>query len=299
MDSPRRLSPETRCKKDVGRIAVIITTCNRSEHLRKCIASLQMQTVLPDEIVIADDGSTAEHVTVIEEIIRTSPLNLIYARQDHNIFMAAANRNNGVFRSSGDYLLFFDGDLVLARDVLARHIEASGRRFWITGNAVRLTADETACLSAELIRSAAVEEFWTRLERSRTGKMREVRRRFTRRALLARFLPAEKRFRRIRLASCNCSMYRSAFEAVNGFDENFRGWGWEDQDLGLRLQLAGFRGRNLAHTARALHMYHVPEPPSGEQTTGIEPNRLYHHRPRDGAYRCQNGLDKRMQVAKD
>ena len=43
------------------RVSVIVSTYNRSEHLRKCIPSLEMQTRVPDEVVIADDGSDTEH----------------------------------------------------------------------------------------------------------------------------------------------------------------------------------------------------------------------------------------------
>ncbi|MHC4198395.1 MAG: glycosyltransferase, partial [Planctomycetota bacterium] len=92
------------------RVSAIVTTYNRSGHLRNCIASLERQSRLPDEVVIADDGSDPEHVAAIERIMGASPLSVIYARQEHAGFRAAANRNNGVRHSSGDHLFFVDGD---------------------------------------------------------------------------------------------------------------------------------------------------------------------------------------------
>ena len=80
-------------------------------------------------------------------------------------------------------------------------------------------------------------------------------------------------------------MPRAAFEAVNGFDETFEGWGWEDLDLGLRLQLAGFRGHNVVAESRALHLFHEPAACSSA-------NREYYQRSRNGEYRCKMGLSQ-------
>ena len=57
---------------------------------------------------------------------------------------------------------------------------------------------------------------------------------------------------------------RDVFEAVNGFDERFEGWGGEDLDFVLRLQLA-----------TAIHFYddplmHLWHPPTPLNTTGHE-----------------------------
>jgi len=49
---------------------------------------------------------------------------------------------------------------------------------------------------------------------------------------------------------------RSDFEAVNGFDERFVGWGQEDDDLGLRLRAAGVRLETILGQTRSLHVWH-------------------------------------------
>ena len=74
------------------RISAIVTTYNRSGHLARCLASLEMQTRGPDEVVIADDGSDQEHVQAIEEIMARSPLSLVYVRQEHSGHQPCANR---------------------------------------------------------------------------------------------------------------------------------------------------------------------------------------------------------------
>jgi hypothetical protein len=62
------------------------------------------------------------------------------------------------------------------------------------------------------------------------------------------------------LTGCNIAISRVELEAVNGFDENFVGWGCEDDDLAFRLRKAGIRiGSVLGYTS-AYHMWHPTDP---------------------------------------
>jgi glycosyltransferase involved in cell wall biosynthesis len=276
--------------KHAGRISVIVSTWNCSEHLRKCVSSLEMQTLRPHEVVIADDGSDAEHVARIQQIIRDSSLNITHVRQERDVSRRSANRNNGVRHSKGDALCFIDGDLVIFPDVLARLIGTAGPKHWVTGNAVRLTRDQTSLVSEDIIRSGGLETIWSRLDKSQIVELRRAAIHFRKRSFLSALWPSEARLKRIRLASGVCLMPRSLFEAVNGFDEAYEGWGYEDRDLGLRLQLAGFRGRNIADTTRVLHLHHEKEQEFSDKSRRESLNRAHFHRARNGSFRCKNGL---------
>jgi hypothetical protein len=97
--------------------------------------------------------------------------------------------------------------------------------------------------------------------------------------------------RKLRLLTAQCSLHREDFERVNGYDENYVGWGREDDDLALRLGLAGMRGRSVMLTSRALHQWHPMEPRTvkkGRKFTSA--NSDYHDRRRHGVYCCENGL---------
>jgi len=279
-----------RPRKDSMRISAIVTTYNRSEHLRRCLASLEMQTRVPDEVVIADDGSDQEHVETIEEIMRGSPLNLVYARQEHRGHRACASRNNGVRHASGDYLIVADGDAVFLPEVVEEHLRASHPRRWVSGWGLWLTAEQSERVSKEFIRSGGLESLWAELPAALTEKRFDHAARFKTRALKAWLWPSEGRRRRLKLVSLHTSMYRSALERINGFDENFVGWGRSDKDLGLRLQLAGIRGRTIADRARVLHLYHelLPRPAADDANSSY--NTEYYSRPRHRAYWCEKGL---------
>jgi len=56
----------------------------------------------------------------------------------------------------------------------------------------------------------------------------------------------------------NFAVRREDFARVNGFDERFVGWGFEDSDLVLRLAHAGVRVRGLPAAGSVLHLHHEP-----------------------------------------
>ncbi len=264
-------------------VSVIVTTYNRSDFLRLSLASLEVQTVRPHEVVVADDGSAPEHVRVIEELIARSPLRVVHARQEHLGYRVAANRNNAVRKATGDYLFFTDGDAVLFPDVLERHLALGGPRRWVSGYGVRLTAEETARVTEELVRARRLDEVWPGWEDARWQELVAYAARFRRRARWLWLWRSERRLRKFRFLTLQASVPRAAFELVNGFDEDFNGWGFEDLDLGLRLQLAGLRACTVHDTSRAMHLWHEPLPRD-------TPNRAHYKRPRRGQFRCVRGL---------
>ena len=267
------------------RVSAIVTTHNRSDYLRLCMAALEVQTVRPDEVVIADDGSDPEHVRAIEKLMADTSLRATYARQEHRGFRVGANRNNGVRHATGDYVFFVDGDIVLFPDALEQHLAASGRRRWVAGLGVRLTREESSRVTEEAIRARGLEDVWPGSEDPRWLELCQRAASLRRKARRAWLRPSERRFRNVWMITMQASMPRAAFEKVNGFDETFEGWGEEDLDLGLRLQIAGVLGRTVMDRSRALHIYHdrLPETPHNQE---------YYKRPRHGEFFCPNGLCK-------
>jgi hypothetical protein len=62
------------------------------------------------------------------------------------------------------------------------------------------------------------------------------------------------------LRSTNFAIARDDFERVNGFDENFLGWGCEDDDFGRRLKAAGIRTKSILNRTCVYHLWHPPAP---------------------------------------
>ncbi|GAC1300536.1 MAG: glycosyltransferase family 2 protein [Vulcanimicrobiaceae bacterium] len=124
-----------------------------------------------------------------------------------------AARNAGVARATGDIVAFVDDDVVLPEHFLFAHAAAHARR-----------------------RGAAV-----------TGPILNVP------APAARARPGIANYSGAFFCTCNVSVARDALEAVGGFDERFKLYGWEDTELGLRLRRSGVR-RAFAWDAYLWHI---------------------------------------------
>ncbi|MDZ7371874.1 MAG: galactosyltransferase-related protein, partial [candidate division KSB1 bacterium] len=85
---------------------------------------------------------------------------------------------------------------------------------------------------------------------------------------------------------------REDYIRVNGFDEQYIGWGNEDDDLGHRLHEAGVIGYNPFVKEFPLHLYHPPYR-EGEKRVNLD---YYRRRLKEihgqGIYRCQFGFDR-------
>ena len=83
----------------------------------------------------------------------------------------------------------------------------------------------------------------------------------------------KKRFRKIRIPfftcfykptnkishkfrGCNTSFWRKDFISVNGYDNEFKGWGREDSDLMIRLHNLGIKGKRVKFSAIVYHLDH-------------------------------------------
>lgn len=270
------------------KISVVTTVYNRPEHLRLLAAALAAQTRPPDELVVADDGSDAATVAALERLLPGCGIPAQVVRQEKDGYRLAAARNRAIRAATGDYLLFLDCDLVPLPDAVAVHARAAAPRRVLAGH--RALLDEAATAALFAVRpapaAAAWEQAWARADR---GEMELAARLFARHAARRRWHLA--RPHKPKLLGCHFSLFREDVARVNGFDENFVGWGYEDDDFARRLYKAGVEPRSVIAEARALHLWHPSLAPPELKRHRDRPNRAYFRRWRVPAF-CANGLAK-------
>ncbi len=260
-------------------VSLIILTYNWPQALDLVLQSVKKQRVLPDEVIVADDGSEAPTRLLMQRYQAEFPVPLIHAWQADKGFRAARSRNNGVDHSYGDYLLIIDGDTVLHRDFVADHLRFATARHFTVGSRVLLTPAATEAFLAagqcafSLLRTPAdnkINALHLPLLAAWYGKsLRE---------------PITKWIFKVR--SCNMGVWRSDYEAVNGFNHDFCGWGREDSEFALRLFNKGLSMRRLKFAAIQYHLYH---PENVRDRLGVNDDILAATLAA-GAYRCQHGL---------
>jgi peptidoglycan/xylan/chitin deacetylase (PgdA/CDA1 family)/2-polyprenyl-3-methyl-5-hydroxy-6-metoxy-1,4-benzoquinol methylase len=94
-------------KRTVINISVIIPAYNSAVTITETIRSVQLQTYNNWEIIVVDDGSIDETVSIVNDLAEKDNRIHIITQQNQQV---SAARNNGIKNARYDWLLFLDSD---------------------------------------------------------------------------------------------------------------------------------------------------------------------------------------------
>jgi len=232
-------------------LAIIVTSYQMPWHVRRVLESIAAQrTTRQIEVVIADDGSTDETPQMVREFAASAPFRVHFATHPHTEFHAARCRNEGVRHSTAPHLLFSDGDCVLPPDHVEQHLRSARPGLVTCSYCVRLDHAVSQHVTLEAIRGGKFAHWAPPEEMS---KLRQMHYKSLWYSLIRH--PTKPALR-----STNFAMGRAEYERINGFDENFIGWGCEDDDFGRRLHTAGIRRVSVLNRTCVYHLWHPPAP---------------------------------------
>lgn len=100
------------------KISLIIPSYNRSHLLKRALQSVFEQSLLPDEVIVVDDGSTDDTA----EMLRNLFPQVIYLHQD-NAGVSSA-RNLGIQHSTGSWIALLDSDDTWLKDKLVMQVSS-------------------------------------------------------------------------------------------------------------------------------------------------------------------------------
>jgi len=248
-------------------ISVVITTYNRSDALSLVLGGLAQQTDRRFEVVIADDGSTPEHVAAITKFSEAAPFPVVHVWHPDVGFTASQVRNLGVANAQGEYLVLLDGDCVPEVDFVAQHRGLQQKGCFVNGSRVLLSPSFTqALLGGGKTLVGHTLGYW--LARRWAGDASKL----TGTLRLPDFrLRRQPAFQWKGIRSCNMAVWRTDYEFVNGFDETFVGWGHEDADFVLRLHNAGLVRKNGFCATEVYHLWH---PESDRARQGVNADKV-------------------------
>ena len=265
-------------------VSIIISFYERIEHLRHCLDSLKFSKDFFDEVVITDDGSGEETVILLKEMIPHYNFTIHHVWQPKNGFRVAAARNNGIRYAKGEYLIFFDSDFLILPGTIEHHLQMAKSGKFVAGHCKYLDEEQTKSVFNSNMSPEFLENLYVGLPQKEIIKSH---RRFIKRTILFRLHMKSPRKQSL---GGHFSIFRKDIERVNGYDENFQGWGGEDEDLGIRLVRAGIYGRSAIRYAKILHMWHPREMGTKHWKDG--PNIKYFTRENVDFF-CKNGLIKK------
>ncbi len=237
------------------KLSLIVTTYNRPDALRAVLDALACQVEAGTfEVLIADDGSQPETAELIKSRIPDYPIPLRHVWQEDSGFRAAAARNKAAAQSCGDYLIFLDGDCLPLPDFCARHRRLMEAGWCVAGSRVLLSEKFTP----ELLNSSqpAHVVHWTGRDWKAAVKRGDANKATANRRWPLGLLRKLGGHRWQRVRTCNLGVWRQDFLAVNGFDESFCGWGYEDSDFAVRLIRHGIGVKDGRFAVPVLHLWH-------------------------------------------
>src|SRR5262245_48205152 len=127
---------------------LIITTYNWPEALDLALASVALQSRLPTEVIVADDGSGSPTAAVVHKWQARGLVPVRHVWQEDSGFRLARSRNRAIAAARGEYIVLVDGDMVLHRRFIEDHIGCARPDCFIQGARPQLSPATTARLLA-------------------------------------------------------------------------------------------------------------------------------------------------------
>jgi glycosyltransferase involved in cell wall biosynthesis len=112
---------EPGASRSVG-VSLIITTYNWPEALKLTLRSVLEQSSLPDEVIVADDGSASATARLVRDVLGSSGIEWRHVWHEDRGVRQSRIKNMAVKHSSGKYLIFIDHDVVLHPEFVADHL---------------------------------------------------------------------------------------------------------------------------------------------------------------------------------
>jgi glycosyltransferase involved in cell wall biosynthesis len=213
------------------KITLLISTYNWVDALKRVLEGVLEQTILPDEIVIADDGSRADTKDCIDSMRNQFPMPIVHVWHEDDGFRRSVILNKAIAQATGAYIIEIDGDVIPERHFIQDHLDVMKQGYFVCGSRVMLQEDGSIRLShyVNLLRIALI------------------------RKSIAAYHP---KFSVHHVRGCNLAFWRKDFIAVNGYNENIIGWGHEDREFVLRLLFKGIKEKRLKFGGVIRHIYH-------------------------------------------
>ncbi len=262
-------------------LALVVNTFNQPDYLLRLLRAVSRQTQLPQEVVLADDGSDDQTRAVFEDWAAKQAFACSRVWQEHAGFRRARILNLAIARAASAYLVFQDGDTIPHPGFVADHlrlaragafvqghralIEQAGASFFGMGE---FAADRRRALMGGQLRGLKHAYRWPWPARRYRADLKGIR-------------------------GCNLGIWREHLIKVNGYNEAFTGWGREDSELALRLMNAGTQRLDVRGWAICYHLWH---PPASRATLPANDQLLQDALAQRAAW-CESGLSAHLPLA--
>lgn len=230
--------------KNLPSCSLVTPTYNWPEALELLLLSILNQTHLPDEVIIADDGSKEDTKILIERFQEKFPIPLIHIWHEDIKNRKPRIMNKAIAAAKYDYIVEIDGDIIMNKHFIKDHLKNAEKGFYLFGSRVNIQKNNLE----QLFKTKNID--FNVFSKGIKKRLRTIRIPF----LMNFAKPHPTRSKKLR--GCNMSFWRADFIKINGFNENLVGWGIDDSEMIQRLHNIGIQGKRLKFAGIAFHIYH-------------------------------------------
>ena len=271
------------------KISVIVPIYNRLEHFRALFICLLRQNRQIDELIITDDGSSQQILDYIVDLIPKASFKIKHIYQEDKGFRKTRALNNGVINSEGELLIFCDQDLIFGEEYIEYMEKNIKKGCFLLCRPISVNEEEKDIILKKIELSNKYEELLKPLPKDYLESVNKTLKTDRKRRIL-NILKLSKRG--IKLVGMSYAVMKSDYLKVNGYDENYNGWGEEDDDFGNRLYVAGVKGKELKTPNMQIHLWHYSDP-----TKKHSMNEEYYYKRKkeifsNKDYFCKNGCSE-------
>ncbi len=231
-------------------IGIIISTYNNPTWLEKVLWGYMYQTVKPDEIIIADDGSRDDTRVMIDSYKDKLPI--VHVWHEDNGFQKSRILNKALVAATADYLIFTDQDCIPRADFVETHKRFAQKGYILSGGYFKLPMSISNAITKDDVESQrAFSLQWLRKnELKYSFKCTKLLNKKWFAALMNTITPTKATWN-----GCNASGWREDMLKINGFNEEMQ-YGGQDREFGERLFNMGIKSKQLRYSAICLHLDH-------------------------------------------
>lgn len=239
-------------------ITIIISVYKDVEALGLILDSLTQQTLLPNEVIVSEDGNSLAMKTFTANL-PSLPFSLIHLTQEDNGWQKNKALNRAITNATSDYLIFIDGDCIPYDTFIEGHASLQeinhvlcGRRSEPGKYFSAMLRDQKMTLKEYI--SNYISNFFA-LKRDHVKHYEEgiyLGKNHFIFKLLHRFSRKDSH-----LVGCNFSCFKSDMIRINGFDEDFKmPTTGEDSDIERRMRILGIKMKSCRNVANMVHLDH-------------------------------------------
>ncbi len=199
---------------------------------------------MPNEIIIADDGSKSDTKNLIDSYKNNFQVPIIHFWQEDIGFRKSKILNKAITNSKNEYIIQIDGDCILHKNFVEDHLLNARKNQYLYGSRVNILPNYVQTIFLKKIINFTV------FSKEIKNKTRSIHL-----PLISKLYKSHKNISS-KFRGCNVSFWREDAIKINGYNEDYEGWGREDSDFAIRLGNLGISARRLRYSGILYHLYH-------------------------------------------